>query len=126
MGDMWSPNTAPPSVADTVSIAIVPLPPRMVTAIGTRTPKVPQLVPVANAIPPARMKKIAGKRNCGKLLFARLVSTNACASRYPPFAPMIPDIDHANVRMRIAGTIALNPSVKLDVISLKETTRAII
>ena len=77
MGDTWSPNTAPPSVAETVRIASVPLPPRMVTAMGTRTPNVPQEVPVENAIAPARMKNIAGKRNWGKLEPARLFSTNA-------------------------------------------------
>ena len=57
MGETWSPNTAPPSVAETVRMVSVPLPPRMVTAIGTRTPNVPQEVPVANAMAPARMKK---------------------------------------------------------------------
>ena len=47
MGEMWSPNTAPPRVAETVRMVSVPLPPRIVTAIGTRTPNVPQDVPVA-------------------------------------------------------------------------------
>ena len=50
-------------------------------AMGTSTPNVPQEVPVEKAIKPARIKKIAGNRNLGKLLFARLFCTNACASR---------------------------------------------
>ena len=60
MGETWSPNTAPPRVAETVMRVSVPLPPRIATAIGTRTPKVPQDVPVANASPSATAKKITG------------------------------------------------------------------
>ena len=47
----------------TVRSAKVPLPPKIVTAMGTRTPNVPQEVPVEKAITPASTKKIAGKRN---------------------------------------------------------------
>ena len=66
IGETWSPNTAPPSVAETVRRASVPLPPKIVTAIGTSTPNVPHEVPVEKAIKPARIKKIAGNKNFGK------------------------------------------------------------
>ena len=122
LADYIAPSNDNDGVAETVRMVSVPLPPRIVTAMGTSTPNVPQDVPVANAIAPASTKKIAGNKNFGNELFARLFCTNACASRKPPFAPIIPDNDQAKVKIKIAGTIALKPSVKLPVISLKLNT----
>ena len=107
IGEQWSPATAPANVAATVMVSIS-LPVCIIgTTIGRRIPKVPQEVPVANARNTAIQNTIIGIKTCKTpVLFARTPATNTSAPR----SPVIPDSVHANVRIMMAGTIALKPS----------------
>ena len=119
IGDTWSPYTAPPSTAAIVNktSGVCEVPTTLV-AIGTRIPNVPQLVPVAKEIAQAIKNRIAGI-NAPNFSAETFASTNALASNAPPFAPIIALSVHANVKIRIAGTIDLKPSEILLIHSLK-------
>ena len=85
------------------------------TTIGIRIPNVPHDVPVANASPHPTTNITAG-RNIAKpsALFFIITSTNSAA---PKLLVMFFNV-HANVKIRIAGTIALNPSGRQSIHSL--------
>ena len=108
IGEQWSPHTAPAIHADIDMIIIVlSVPANVPTTIGISIPNVPQLVPVANARNIATINIIAGRKLRNP-------------TDYPPTSPatysLTPRLSvvalsvHANVNMRIAGTIALKPS----------------
>ena len=79
------------------------------TTIGIRIPNVPHDVPVEKARHTATTNIIAGSNNCIPLAECSIiVATNSFA----PSTSVIDFNDHANVRIRIAGTIALNPAGK--------------
>ena len=100
-------------------IIIVWSPANASTTIGMRIPNVPHEVPLANARTHATKKMIAGK----KLISAdALFLTSASTYGAAPRLSVIAFNDHAIVRMRIAGTIALNPSGRDCIHSLKEST----
>ena len=93
--------------------------PNTAQTIGIRIPNVPQLVPVANAISIATIKIITGRNNwkCSALPDIT-VSTKSVAPR----SPVIALSDHANVRIMIAGTMAMNPFGILSIKLLNEST----
>ena len=77
------------------------------TTIGIRIPKVPQEVPVAKARKHPIRNTIAGRK------FIRLPAADSVAICTKSAAPRLSVIAfkvQAKVRIRIAGTIALNPS----------------
>ena len=64
IGEQWSPHTAPAIHADIeIIIMVLSVPAKVPTTIGIRIPKVPQLVPVANAKNMATKNIIAGRTN---------------------------------------------------------------
>ena len=78
------------------------------------------IVNVANARKTATRKRIAGKKYASLPAVASTrPSTNTSAPRLFVIALSV----HANVRIRIAGTIALKPSGIASIQSLKERTR---
>ena len=63
IGEQWSPHTAPAIHADIeIIIMVLSVPAKVPTTIGIRIPKVPQLVPVANAKNMATKNIIAGRK----------------------------------------------------------------
>ena len=111
IGEMWSPQTAPDRQAATVIISMVDgASPNTAIAIGIRMLNVPQEVPVANARPSAMRKNTAGMN------IPMVDSAFTTEDTKPPMlrysSRQTPDSVHASVRMRMAGTIALKPSVK--------------
>ena len=89
------------------------------TTIGIRIPKVPHEVPVAKAIRQPTINITAGRK------FIKLPETDFMATDTNSFAPrisVIPFNVHANVRIRIAGTIDLNPSGIQSMQLLKSST----
>ena len=77
------------------------------TTIGIRIPNVPHDVPVANARKHPTRKIIAGRKfNNPPAPDCITLATYSAAPRLSVIAFNV----HANVRIRIAGTIALNPS----------------
>ena len=86
--------------------------------MGMRIPKVPQLVPVAKAMPQARRKRTTGIKFFSA---PALRSSSLTKSLLPRQYFVMPARDHAKVRMSIAGTIALKPSAKELKNSLKLT-----
>ena len=110
IGEMWSPQTAPDRQAATVMISMVDgASPNTAIAIGIRMLNVPQEVPVAKARPSAMRKNTAGMN------IPMVDSAFTTEDTKPPMlrysSRQTPDSVHASVRMRMAGTIALNPSV---------------
>ena len=88
--------------------------------IGIMMAKVPQLVPVANAIRAERTNTIAGTRERGNPP-PTTTSDRYDASPSPPSSGldlMIVPIDHAMTRMTRAGTIDLIPFIKASDASL--------
>ena len=85
------------------------LPSNTATTIGIRIPNVPHEVPVANARKHATKKITAGNNEIKSPATDFIdIATNS-------FAPRESVIDfkvHAIVKIKIAGTIALNPSTK--------------
>ena len=116
MGEQWSPQTAPARQAD------IPTTPRVLptgntlSTMGIRIPKVPQEVPVANAIRHATTKIMAGRKLCSDPASARAFCTNTSEER----RPVIFLREVAIVRIIIAGTIAIKPFGKQAIASLKE------
>ena len=89
------------------------------TTIGIRIEKVPQEVPVAKAKAAATRKITAGSRDCRAAAFpATMVDTNWSA----PKRLVMPDRVQANVRIRMGEIIALNPSTKQFINSVKLIT----
>ncbi len=85
-------------------------------------PKVPQEVPVAKASRHPTTKIIAGRKFKNPLALA--FTTPATYTSAPKLS-VIPFKDQAKVRIRIAGTIALNPSGMLAIQSENLSTRRI-
>ena len=108
IGEQWSPQTAPAIQAEIEMIIIVSFVPwNTATTIGISIPNVPQEVPVANARKHPTRKIIAGRRFISPPAAEFITeATNGAAPRLSVIAFRV----HANVRIRIAGTIALNPS----------------
>ena len=119
IGEQWSPQTAPAIQAEIAMIIIVSLPANASTTIGMRIPNVPHEVPLANASTHATKKMIAGKKLIKE---AALPLTSASTYGAAPRLSVIAFKDHAIVRIRIAGTIALKPSGRHPIHSLKERT----
>ena len=87
--------------------------------IGIRIPNVPQEVPVANARKQATTKIIAGSIILSP---AAEPSTRPATNSFAPRLSVIALSVHANVKIKIAGTIALNPSGTQSMLALKEST----
>ena len=123
IGEQWSPHTAPAIHAEIeMIISSWFVPENTLTTIGIRIPKVPHEVPVANAITAPITKIIAGRKFISppaELL--TIADTNTDAPRLSVMAFNV----QAKVRIRIAGTIALNPSGIHAIQSLKFITRRI-
>ena len=90
------------------------------TTIGIRIPKVPQEVPVANASPQPTRKIKAGSRF--NRPFAQPPIIEATYSAAPKLSVIAFKV-HAQVRIRIAGTMDLKPSGIQDIHSSKRMTR---
>ena len=121
IGEQWSPHTAPAIQAEIeMIISSWFVPENTSTTIGIRIPKVPHEVPVANAITAPITKMIAGRKFISPP--AELLTTPYTKSDAPRLSVMAFSV-HAKVRIRIAGTIALNPSGIHAMQSLKFITR---
>ena len=84
--------------------------------IGISMPNVPHDVPVANAKKAATMKIMAGKSCCSPAaLLATIPDTYSAA----PSESVILFSVHANVSMRMAGTMASNPFIRQLIASWK-------
>ena len=119
IGEQWSPHTAPAMQAEMETIVrgesgIA------ASTIGMRMPNVAQLVPVENASAAATTKMIAGRKfwspAAGPLIRPAMNS-------FAPSESVIVLSVHAQQRIMIAGTIALNPSGKASMQARNETTR---
>ena len=121
IGEQWSPHTAPAIHAEIeIIISCGLLSPKTATTIGIKIPKVPHEVPVANASRQPTIKIIAGSK------FIRPPATLSIAVATKTSAPRLSVIAfnvHAKVKIKIAGTIALNPSGRQSMQSLKDSTR---
>ena len=108
IGEQWSPQTAPAIHAEIemiISVGSVLL--KTATTIGMRIPNVPQDVPVAKA----RKIAITNTRAGRKLMkLPAPLCTIPATNSFAPRLSVIPFNVHARVRIRMAGTIALNPS----------------
>ena len=118
MGEQWSPQTAPAIQAEMDIIAISSLiePLNIARTIGIRIPNVPHDVPVANESPTPIRNTTAGKSGRNALALRR---TNSAISIFAPSPSVIVLSVHAQQRIIIAGTIALNPSGIESIHSLK-------
>ena len=118
MGEQWSPQTAPAMQADMERIImLVSTSWKMATTIGIKIPKVPQEVPVAKARPMAIRKINTGRKdNAEPALLFTITATNSFA----PKLSVIAFKDQAKVKIKMAGTICLNPSGRQSIPSLKE------
>jgi len=124
IGEQWSPQTAPARQAEIPIVPSVEPTGKIAVTIGMRIPNVPHDVPVAKARRHAMMKITAGRSDV-RLAEApsTTAATNSRASRREViFLRLV-----ANVRIRIAGTIALKPAgihsiASLNVITLLATT----
>ena len=120
IGEQWSPQTAPAMQAEMDMIIILSLvPANTATTIGIRMPNVPQDVPVANARKHPTRKMMAGSRFTNPLAAESITPATYFAA--PRLSVMAFNV-HANVRIRIAGTMALNPSGTQDMDSLNLST----
>ena len=119
IGEQWSPQTAPARHADIPIIKYSLVGSKIAATIGIRIPNVPHDVPVENDKTHATIKMIAGRK---------LASPDAAESISPPTytsAPKSPVMFFsavANVRIRIAGTIAIKPFGIHSIASLKVIT----
>ena len=87
--------------------------------MGIRMPKVPQLVPEANARKQATRKMMAGSILVSPAL-APCISPATYTSA--PKSPVMVLRVTAKVRISMAGTMALKPCVRQFIASLKETS----
>ena len=120
IGEQWSPHTAPAIQAEIeiiISSGLVSW--NTATTIGIKIPNVPHEVPVAKAKRHPTTKIIAGKKITNP--DAALPITPATYSAAPRLSVILFKV-HANVRIKIAGTIALKPSAKQAIQSLNEIT----
>ena len=85
------------------------MPANTATTIGIRIPNVPHDVPVENARQTATTNIIAGSSICIPAAECSIIAATNC---FAPSTSVIAFNDHANVRISIAGTIALNPAGK--------------
>ena len=108
IGEQWSPQTAPAIQAEIAMIVMFESnPPNAAITIGIRIPNVPHDVPVAKEIPTAIRKITAGRRLINAPAVPLTIhSMKLVALRLSVIALRV----HAQTRIRIAGTIALNPS----------------
>ena len=89
------------------------------TTIGIKIPKVPQEVPVENARKHATKKIIAGRKFIREpALFCTASATKTAAPKESVIAFNV----HAKVRIRMAGTMALKPSGRHFIQSVKFKT----
>lgn len=91
---------------------------KTLVTIGISIPKVPQEVPVANASPTATTNRITGRRMLMAVALFTMPETNAPASRWLVMVLRV----HAKVRIRIAGTICLNPAATESMHSVNVST----
>ena len=120
MGEQWSPQTAPAIQAEMEMIAMVPPPGKTFNTIGMRIPKVPQEVPVAKDKPTAIKKIMAGSIICNPLAEP---STSCDTKILAPKLSVIAFKVQAQVKIIMAGTMALKPSGMLSMHCLKVSTR---
>jgi len=120
IGEQWSPQTAPARQAETpiIKSSLVGL--KMLVTMGIKIPKVPQEVPVENERIQATKKMIAG-RKLARPAAAEFIRPSTYSAA--PKRPVIFLRAVANVRIKIAGTIALKPLGIQAIASLKVTTR---
>ena len=113
MGEQWSPQTAPAIQAEIARIVrLLSKPWNAERTMGIRMPNVPQEVPVEKERPTAIRKMIAGRniiRDSAEPL------TISAIKRDAPRLSVMPLSVQANVRIRIAGTIALKPAGMLSI-----------
>ena len=119
IGEQWSPQTAPAMQAETAMIVIVE-PGIAARTMGIRMPNVPQLVPVEKPRMQAMRKMIAG-RNAFSEAAGPLMRSEM--KIFAPSESVMPFSVHAQQRIMIAGTIALNPSGNASMHDWKEMTR---
>ena len=119
MGEQWSPQTAPARQAEMpmMNSGLVGSWKTVVT-MGMRIPKVPQDVPVANAMKTATTKMMAGSRDCRPAATPFMApSTKAEALRISsPVVRFFREV--ARVRMMIGAIMAMKPSGTLFMASL--------
>ena len=116
IGEQWSPQTAPAIQAEMQMMAMGLLMSNTLCTMGIRMPKVPQLVPVAKASRQPTANTITGRNICSP----EAVRTKSRTKYFAPRESVIPFRDQAKVRMRMAGTMALNPSGMQPIISRKD------
>ena len=118
IGEQWSPQTAPARQADIPIIRSSLSAGKIAATIGISIPKVPQDVPVEKDRIHATINIIAGKK------FARPAAAESIRVLTNISAPRSPVIflrAVAEVRIKIAGTIAIKPFGIQDIASLKVT-----
>lgn len=109
IGEQWSPQTAPAKHAEitiTVADPVIPAFSNISSEIGINMPKVPQEVPVENASPSATRNMTAGSILVENPVSWIQFATNSPA---PKWSLQSPPRVHANIKIIIEGTIALNP-----------------
>ena len=114
IGEQWSPQTAPARQADIQTVPKALDTGNIASTIGIRIPKVPQLVPVANERKQATRNTRAGKSFCNEPAPSTKLATNTSAPKMP--VTFLREV--ANVKIKIAGSIALKPSGILSIHSL--------
>ena len=110
IGEIWSPHTAPAIQAEMEMMRSGAVSGKTAMQIGIRIPKVPHDVPVANARKAATTKMMAGNSICSS---SALVATTPDTYSAAPNESVMLFRVHANVRMRMAGTIASKPLMRL-------------
>ena len=119
IGEQWSPQTAPARQADIPIIISSESPGKIAVTIGIKIPNVPHDVPVENARKQATRKIIAGKKFASPAA-ADFISISTYSAA--PSKPVIFLRAVANVKIKIAGTIALKPFGILSIASLNVIT----
>ena len=122
MGEQWSPQTAPAMQAEMEMIisSFERLPSKTLTTIGMRMPNVPQDVPVAKLRPQPIRKMIAGSSDRKLPAEPRTSAATYCCA---PSESVIALSVHANVKIRMAGTMDLKPSGMASMHSVNFITR---
>ena len=116
----WSPHTAPAIQAEMEIIISCGLEfANTATTMGIRMPKVPHEVPVEKARKQPTRKMMAGRKFMrAPALCSMAAATNLAAPKLSVIAFKV----HAKVKIKMAGTMALNPSGRHSIHSLKEST----
>lgn len=110
IGEIWSPHTAPAIQAEMEMMRSGSSVGNTAMQIGMRMPNVPHEVPVAKARKAATTKMMAGSSCCKP---AALLATKPDTYSAAPSESVILFSVHAKVRMRMAGTMASNPLMRL-------------